>query len=509
MSTFYPELEIRLEKSGTNEGILNILCLKQGKITQIEALFNHENTEGHSGKPRQETTFKNQSTESKKNSINLSFLLCLILREINGSFKEYSEAITHLKKIQIAIKNIHGILHILTGKTENQIIYDFIRKLDEDISPEQSSLLKSLPSLALTDQYNFNEYDLRNNLSLQIKNAGFEEIPSISRDVVFTLPKAECDNPLMWSILAHELAHAVRGWGRTEEIILPKTENDKFNNDNEKNFYINWMLEIYSDLFAIRLLGPSYFFSFVSMGFIIDPRPFNSNHPTYINRVGIMEQIIRENYKHWSIPSPKNRKAELSDSQITSKKDLIEYFFIQAQFFHELRIELSKGDYKHIFLHEINPVDEQYNIQADKKTIWQVLDSQRINTSTLVNGDSLLHILSTLEKGQPISSQTNEFDKRSFTKELNKLTPNGDIYKLLPQHDTPYTMSSILAGGWMLKIYSNYPYLWKLVKEDHSIINSKEKYKEVIQRRNSLLQNSINRAYMMQMYWKWKTNNHE
>ncbi len=57
----------------------------------------------------------------------------------------------------------------------------------------------------------------------------------------------------------------------------------------------------------------------------------------------------------------------------------------------------------------------------------------------------------------------------------------------------------------MLKIYSNYPYLWKLVKEDHSIINSKEKYKEVIQRRNSLLQNSINRAYMMQMYWKWKT----
>ncbi len=93
------------------------------------------------------------------------------------------------------------------------------------------------------------------------------------------------------------------------------------------------MLEIYSDLFAIRLLGPSYFFSFVSMGFIIDPRPFNSNHPTYINRVGIMEQIIRENYKHWSIPSPKNRKAELSDSQITSKKDLIEYFFIQAQFF--------------------------------------------------------------------------------------------------------------------------------------------------------------------------------
>ena len=106
--------------------------------------------------------------------------------------------------------------------------------------------MRSMPSIALTDDYNFIEYDLRNILSAEIQKAGIDELPLESRETVLALPKAECDNPLMWAILAHELAHAMISWYKIkDQIRITREEIISKVNGKDKNWFITYIKELF------------------------------------------------------------------------------------------------------------------------------------------------------------------------------------------------------------------------------------------------------------------------
>jgi hypothetical protein len=58
------------------------------------------------------------------------------------------------------------------------------------------------PTAVLSDEYNFLAYDLNYDLPLS---------PSRSNLAVWALPKGESTNPLLWPVLAHEVAHSFYG----------------------------------------------------------------------------------------------------------------------------------------------------------------------------------------------------------------------------------------------------------------------------------------------------------
>ncbi len=84
MSTFYPELEISLENPALMKEYLIFYWFETWeKLLQIEAFVQSREHRRSLRKAKTINNFQESINRIQKNSINLSFLLCLILREIN------------------------------------------------------------------------------------------------------------------------------------------------------------------------------------------------------------------------------------------------------------------------------------------------------------------------------------------------------------------------------------------------------------------------------------------
>ncbi len=422
-------------------------------------------------------------------------------RLINGEeiiYDDFVEVVIKIKHVLEALLNLHQKLNILTGKSENQVTYDFIRKLAADTTgtlPQQHSWLPYIPSIALTDSYNFIEYDLRNILSAELQVSGFEPLPPQSRNVVLALPKAEAENPLMWTILAHETAHTMINSYKILEEIITRTPGYEKADGFSRKVYRNWSLEICADLIALRLLGPSYFFSFTSMGLLLDPPKITADHPPFIDRVGIMAKVLKNKHSEWVVSAPDTIHTTFTEQELIP-------FFLKLSHY---KVELwSLPKYRKFFLSNSSDA-KALVLKPDADLILDVINRVHVPVSKLSSPKQLASIFRTLSTGQPVSSQfSGNLDKDKFQTALHMAKNADELYALLPPPEKALTLSTILACGWMLKIYSNYDDLLEKILAKESLMETKELYKKIIARRNELLQSSLSRAFMMQMYWRWR-----
>jgi hypothetical protein len=95
-------------------------------------------------------------------------------------------------------------------------------------------------------------------------------------------------------------------------------------------------------------------------------------------------------------------------------------------------------------------------------------------------------------------------DKEAFRTKLREAKSAPDLYQALPPPEKPLTLSTILACGWLLKIYDNFSDLLTDVVQKQSLAQTLNSYQQVLTTRSDLLQNSLSRAFMMQMYWRWR-----
>ena len=80
--------------------------------------------------------------------------------------------------------------------------------------------------------------------------------------VVWALPKCEIANPLLWPILAHEVSHGIFSESDLSAITLG-LDSFQWPSSLDDVARISWVSELNADLFAFRLLGPSYLFCLI------------------------------------------------------------------------------------------------------------------------------------------------------------------------------------------------------------------------------------------------------
>lgn len=413
---------------------------------------------------------------------------------------EFVRAVVGIKDVLSALLKLHARLNLLMGKGENQTAYDFVRKLVADTTvnlANNNSWLPFVPSIALTDDYNFIEYDLRNVLSSDLVSNRFDALSPQSRNVVLALPKAEVDNPLMWAILAHEIAHTmIDSYKIVENEVLARTPGYKKADEISRNVYRNWSTEICADLIALRLLGPSYFFSLASMGLLLDPPIVTADHPAMTLRVSTLESVLRKDYPYWIIDCP------YADNVNVAQQGLIPFFSDLVRYKYDLWTEAR---YRRYFQPTGDSEAKTLQLQPNRDLIIEALERAHVPVTHLASSEEISRLFKVLSTGQPVSSQfADGFNYEAFHKKLHDVKNADELYSILPPPEEPLTLATILSCGWLFKVYNNYTYLSQEIVAKQSLLSLEESYSKAINSRNELLQNSLSRAFMMQMHRSWR-----
>lgn len=158
-------------------------------------------------------------------------------------------------------------------------VYDFLEKAFPGVLSKEWQI-----AIVLWPVYNFGvEPDLSERLKEKLD--WVKERPP--KHVVLYLAEVEKDDPMMWSLLAHEMGHAldeaekigdsVFEAGAPAQIVeLPR-----------------WITELIADNIAIRVLGPAYFCAFASLTLLDNnPRTYYSSHPALHKRVEMLKQEL-------------------------------------------------------------------------------------------------------------------------------------------------------------------------------------------------------------------------
>jgi hypothetical protein len=150
-----------------------------------------------------------------------------------------------LSDSSVRFQKLHDALRSFATPWPETEVAQFLTQLFQENNA--ADLFATLhPTIIYSDEFNFLKYDLRDEFYLP-KGA--------SALAVWTLPKAESNNPLLWPVLAHEVAHSL--FSDNQLIRLDQLIQTQF----KKADYVKlkrWSIEFNADYFAYRLLGPAY-----------------------------------------------------------------------------------------------------------------------------------------------------------------------------------------------------------------------------------------------------------
>jgi len=157
--------------------------------------------------------------------------------------------------------------------------------------PEISYFVKALGyensvSISFQPMYNYEELDITHK-------------KSTTGGIVFNLPVISVFSPEIWLPLAHEVGHLFIGRDEFIELMRKCEVNDKVH---------NWLKEVICDIFALKVLGPSYLIGFIFISLLDETiySPFNVAlwkdisphhliHPTNLKRFIVMGEILHKN----------------------------------------------------------------------------------------------------------------------------------------------------------------------------------------------------------------------
>lgn len=115
--------------------------------------------------------------------------------------------------------------------------------------------------------------------------------------IILMLPYVDFGNPLVWSILTHELSHAFEA---NLEIVENFAENFKPHSEDVIRRSKNWAREFCCDIIAIKLMGPSYLNAFLNFSFSIHPwyHTHSESHPHPYSRINYMSNYLKNSSLH-------------------------------------------------------------------------------------------------------------------------------------------------------------------------------------------------------------------
>jgi hypothetical protein len=328
-------------------------------------------------------------------------------------FDDYIEAVLGVRNVLDALFGLHEKLDLLSGRVEVQGAYDFIGKLETDsndgIAKHKSWLQHDL-SIALSNKYSFIQNEIGKTLNRRLRESGLESLTSTGREVVLALPKAEVDNPLMWAILVNEITNLMITDYSILEAIKAETKDYSNAKSESRRLYCNWSTEISADLFALRLLGPAYFFSFASME-ILRKTPLNlEEHLEPSTRISIIAKSIeRSNLKR--LIKPLDRKENVFFREDITSLFLDLYFYKKELW--------SCPEYINRFQTEHSPLKVESEILPNVDLIEDILNRAHAPTTKLNDEKEISSVIDKLLSGRPVSSiQIAPINKRAFLNQL-------------------------------------------------------------------------------------------
>jgi hypothetical protein len=342
----------------------------------------------------------------------------------------------------LLITEFHSKLKYIYTDWVRPETYTFTKRLLQQLPGEHSKLDLNI---VLSDEYTFKENNLINKFNEILRKSKVTYISKDHNYPTLFLPKIEYTNPLNWAILAHEMAHIntaeVEAFIEDPGLIPPGTTNA------HKEILKKWAEEIYCDIFAVNLLGPAYFASFVS--FALATTGFGGNsinsysHPSNMLRIRMIHEHMTRNNSDFPLPTE-----ELGDFSVNS-------------FFHTMIEDFDKTDRQLLG----SSVENGYDIE----NLTHFVQFIRSYSKRFAHGDPIesteldlnTELSKKLERGIPIGSHST-YNKDQVLIDLeNKDNDFDDIKSAISERGT--SIRSILNAGWSNKIVNTFPKINKML----------------------------------------------
>jgi hypothetical protein len=201
----------------------------------------------------------------------------------------------------IGLAGVHRFLKYLRSPEPPSELFALLREIQQTFP--DPAIRENNPDVLLSEIFNYGEIDLHAALEWKLREVKiFTAVPG-KETIVIVLPYTQVNNPLMWTIISHEVGHFAEkrySLGRTVLAKILKCDISAVPESTE----LDWVEEFISDLVAIRSLGPAYLLSFISL--TISQSSLGSpslTHPSDLGRVKILFDDLTRNCLSSVVPS--------------------------------------------------------------------------------------------------------------------------------------------------------------------------------------------------------------
>jgi hypothetical protein len=348
--------------------------------------------------------------------------------------------IRRLSDIFNSVDELHAQLQFIYGTWVRPETHVFIKNILEFIPDNRRP---GKVNVILSNRYSFEESDLSSYFEYVLSTTNVPVDFQSESPTVF-LPKIERDNPLNWTILAHECGH-IDSEGINNILQQPGIIPSQADSIT-KNVLHRWAEEIYCDLLATQILGPAYLASFAIFALVVagGSEIATETHPADIVRICIIQEVLQKNNLIVAMTEP-----------ILDCADV-------ATFFYNILEERTKLDRKYI--HHIPqqpqpPLILQEFVDSICEQVDQVISlNQQL---TLRDFNRIKGLSERLSKGIIIGSYPNHKHPETIEK-IKKilakdLVPNSLDNAKKAVQESRTLLWEIINAGWLHKIQSLYP----------------------------------------------------
>lgn len=200
----------------------------------------------------------------------------------------------------IGLSSVHRFLKYLRPPELPSEVFTLLREI-QNAFPDHA-IRTNKPDVLLSEIFNYGEIDLHAALEWKLREEKiFSAVPG-EETIVIILPYSQLSNPLMWTIMSHEVGHFAE-----KRYVLGKKVIGKILCCHEENVTdsteLDWVEEFVSDLVALRVLGPAYLFSFVSLTLPQSSLGVPSlTHPSDLSRVRIAFEELQRTCLTTAVP---------------------------------------------------------------------------------------------------------------------------------------------------------------------------------------------------------------
>ncbi|MEW6232366.1 MAG: hypothetical protein AB1566_08640 [Chloroflexota bacterium] len=411
----------------------------------------------------------------------------------DGSLEDQAcaQALEEVQRFALAFQKAHQNLAFLTGHGSHAVTYTFVHKL---LNEARTKALPA-PDICLGNEYDFFRHDLRKTLVAPLEALGTaSRLPEWGLSLL--LPKAEAGNPLMWTMLAHQIGHYIVDHFKVAHHIRADLPIRTGTSPQSDDALLRYAEELAADLLAQRLAGPAYFLSLASLGLLFRPGgPLGLGVPLGL-RLGHLRRHLKP--------------LEALDGQGLRRTANVELFSSLDA--------LSLAERLVSECHRLSAPSEPSGLSSSEQDPSVALENydcldaiiarQRVAPAAIPSPEDFHALFARMCSGIPINSLCPTLSRETIKRLEGAATPTEFYHLLGDIRERPTTLAHILLVGWTYKLLRSYQIFRELLLSAATLREALAAYAGHLRNRQALLQKSIETSFIQQTYNRWRGEAH-